>query len=80
MRIPGFYKPIIQYVTPLFLFFILGFWFIQQGLPVIMMQGVAAANRPYVLATRIGLIILFALTALAVRIAYYKKKTQGQLE
>jgi SNF family Na+-dependent transporter len=34
MRIPGFYKPIIKYVTPLFLFFILGFWFLQQGLPV----------------------------------------------
>ncbi|OGC11591.1 sodium:calcium symporter [candidate division WOR-1 bacterium RIFOXYA12_FULL_52_29] len=80
MRIPGFYKPIIRYVTPVFLLLILGFWFFQQGLPVIMMQGVAEANKPYVLATRIGLILLFISIALAVRIAYYRKKRAGELE
>lgn len=74
MRIPGFYKPIIKYVTPLFLFFILGFWFIQQGLPVIMMQGVPDAQKPYILATRLGLILLFAAIAVLVRIAWYRKK------
>ncbi len=73
MRIPGFYKPIIRYVTPLFLFFILGFWFIQQGLPVILMQGVSDAMKPYVLATRAGLILLFLVIALLVRKAWYRK-------
>ena len=73
MRIPGFYKPIIKYVTPLFLFLILGFWFFQQGLPVILMHGVAEAQKPYILATRIGLILLFAAIALLVRKAWYSK-------
>jgi SNF family Na+-dependent transporter len=73
MRIPGFYKPIIKYVTPLFLFFILGFWFIQQGLPVIMMQGVSEAMKPYVLATRLGLILLFLGIAYLVRKAWYRR-------
>lgn len=80
MRIPGFYKPIIKYVTPLFLFFILGFWFIQQGLPVILMQGVAEANKPYVLATRLGLVLLFLAIAYLVRKAWYRKKALGQVE
>ncbi|MBI5400040.1 sodium-dependent transporter [Candidatus Saganbacteria bacterium] len=80
MRIPGFYKPIIKYVTPLFLFLILGFWFFQQGIPVIMMQGVAAAQQPYVLATRIGLVVLFLAIALFVRLAWYKKKKAGEIE
>lgn len=80
MRIPWFYKPIIHYVTPLFLLFVLGFWFFQQGLPVIMMQGVPTANQPYILATRIGLILLFAAIAIAVRIAYYRKKQAGEME
>jgi SNF family Na+-dependent transporter len=80
MRIPGFYKPIIKYVTPLFLFFILGFWFIQQGLPVVLMQGVSPAMKPYVLATRLGLIFLFLAVAFLVRKAWYRKKALGQVE
>lgn len=76
MRIPGFYKPIIKYVTPLFLFFILGFWFIQQGIPVLMLQGVAEAQKPYILATRLGLVLLFAAIALLVRKAWYKKHNE----
>lgn len=80
MRIPRFYKPIIRYITPLFLFFILGFWFFQQGLPVIMMQGVSSAMKPYVLATRVGLVLLFLVIAFLVRKAWYKKKALGQIE
>ncbi|MDD5383055.1 MAG: sodium:calcium symporter, partial [Candidatus Margulisbacteria bacterium] len=80
MKIPSFYKLIIRYVTPLFLFFILGFWFLQQGLPVIMMQGVAPAIQPYILATRIGLILLFLVIAFLVRKAWYRKKALGKVE
>ncbi|MBI5078946.1 sodium-dependent transporter [Candidatus Saganbacteria bacterium] len=80
MRIPRFYKPIIKYVTPLFLFFILGFWFFQQGLPVVLMEGVSPAMRPYVLATRAGLILLFFAIAYLVRKAWYRKKALGQVE
>lgn len=72
MKIPGFYKPIIRYVTPLFLFLILGAWFIQQGIPVILMQGVPDAQKPSILATRVGLILLFAAIAYFVRRAWYK--------
>jgi len=58
----------------LFLIFILGFWFIQQALPTLMMKGVSAQNAPYVLGTRIGLIALFILIAVLVRIAYHRRK------
>jgi len=74
LRIPQFYKFIIKYITPLFLIFILGFWFIQQALPTLLMKGVPAQNAPYILATRIGLIALFILIAVLVRIAYYRRK------
>ncbi|MFA4844141.1 MAG: sodium-dependent transporter [Candidatus Margulisiibacteriota bacterium] len=80
MTIPGFYRPIIKYVTPAFLFLILGSWFWQQGWPVIMMHGVPEANRPYVLATRLGLVLLFAAIAFLVRIAWYRKKKAGEIE
>jgi SNF family Na+-dependent transporter len=74
LNIPRFYRFIMKYITPAFLLFILGFWFIQQGWPTLMMKGVAADNLPFILATRIGLILLFVAIAVLVRIAYYRRK------
>jgi len=31
MRVPKIYKFIIKYITPLFLFFILGFWLVNRA-------------------------------------------------
>ena len=73
LRIPRFYKPVIKYVTPTFLILILGFWFFQQAVPTFLMRGVPRENVPYVLATRIGLLIIFIGIAVLVRKAYRKK-------
>jgi len=74
MRVPGIYKFIIKYITPLFLFLILGFWFYQDGLPTILMKNVSLADKPYVLAARIGLVVIFATLAVLVKIAWRKRK------
>jgi len=76
MNVPRIYKFIIKYITPLFLLLILGFWFFQQGLPTIMMKAVSAESRIYILATRLGLVVLFIILAFLVRSAWkirYKK-------
>lgn len=78
ITIPKFYKFIIKYITPCFLFFILGFWLYQEGIPTIMMKNINSIDRPYVLATRIGLLILFAVLGILVNIAWKnrnKKRT-----
>ena len=74
MRIPRIYKFIIKYITPLFLLLILGAWFIQEGIPVISMKNISAADKPYVFLTRIGLILLFGVLTLLVKIAWSKRK------
>ncbi|MFH1867622.1 MAG: sodium-dependent transporter [Candidatus Omnitrophota bacterium] len=74
LRIPKIYKFIIKYITPLFLLFILGFWFIQQGIPTILMKGVSEANKPFVLGTRLGLIAIFTTLCVMVKIAWRKRK------
>lgn len=74
IKIPGFYKFIMKYITPIFLFTILIFWFIQDGLPIILMKNVCKANYHYILFTRIGLIILFVSIAVLVKIAWKNKK------
>lgn len=73
ITIPRIYKFIIKYITPLFLLFILGFWFVQQWLPTIRMVGISPENKPFVLATRIGLLVILLVMALMVKIAWRKR-------
>jgi SNF family Na+-dependent transporter len=73
--IPRFYRFIIKYITPTALLLIVGSWFWQQAIPVFLMQGVADADRPYILATRLGMVLVFAALAAAVKIAWGRKKT-----
>ncbi|HOY10862.1 MAG TPA: sodium:calcium symporter, partial [Candidatus Omnitrophota bacterium] len=73
MRIPRVYKFIIKYVTPLFLLVILGTWFFQKWLPVILMEEVAPENKIYILATRVGLFLIFFAIAVMVRVAWRRK-------
>ncbi len=78
MRIPGIYKFIIKYVTPAFLLTVLFTWFFQEWLPVIRMDNISSGNRPYILATRAGLCLLFLAIAVLVRIAWKKREAKGR--
>ncbi|MFT5206948.1 MAG: NSS family neurotransmitter:Na+ symporter [Candidatus Omnitrophota bacterium] len=79
IRIPYFYKFIIKYVTPTFLIVILGAWIIQQGLPTLLMEGVADAQKPYILATRIGLLSLMGVLAVLVNKAWKRRNRLGKM-
>ncbi len=74
MNVPHVYKFIIKYVTPLFLFLILGFWLYQEGIPTMLMKNVLESDRPFVLATRIFLSAIFIILAVLVKIAWKKKR------
>jgi len=74
MRVPGIYKFIIKYVTPLFLFLILGFWFYQEGIPTILMKNVSPGDKPFVLGARLMLIGMFVTLAILVKIAWRKRR------
>lgn len=77
MRVPRIYKFIIKYITPLFLFFILGMWFWQEWIPIIFMKNVSLADRPFILATRFGLLLIFLILATLVKIAWRRKRIQA---
>ena len=74
MRIPKFYKFIIKYITPLFLIVILATWFWQEWVPIILMKNVESSNFSYILFTRIGLVLVFLVLALLVKLAWRHKK------
>ncbi|MDD5561571.1 MAG: sodium-dependent transporter [Candidatus Omnitrophica bacterium] len=80
MAVPKVYKFIIKYITPLFLFVILGMWFMQEWIPIIMMKNVSAAEMPFVFGTRLGLLFIFITLVLLVKIAWQRKKQQARGE
>jgi SNF family Na+-dependent transporter len=74
ITIPRIYRFIIKYVTPAFLLVILGFWMVQDAVPILLMEKVAPENVPHVLGTRIMLLALFADLALLVWIAWRRRR------
>ena len=79
MTIPQVYKFIIKYITPLFLFIILGMWFMQEWLPIIMMKNVQGPDKPFIFATRLGLLLVFIILAILVKIAWRSRSSrQGE--
>lgn len=72
--IPKFYKFIIKYITPLFLLFILGFWIVKEGLPMIAMKNVTSEQYPYILFIRGLILIIFIVLAMSVAYAWKKRK------
>jgi Ca2+/Na+ antiporter len=74
MEVPAAYRFIIKYVTPLFLIVILVSWFVQEWIPIMLMAGVSAADRPFVLGTRAFLVAIFMTLALLVKVAWRNKR------
>ncbi|HLF19134.1 MAG TPA: sodium-dependent transporter [Candidatus Omnitrophota bacterium] len=77
IKIPNFYKYIMKYVTPLFLLAILVMWLWQEWLPILLFQNIEEANRPYIITTRVGILLSIALLVILVRIAW-QRKTEGK--
>jgi SNF family Na+-dependent transporter len=78
ITIPRFYRFIIKYVTPLFLLFILGFWLLEDWLPIMLLKGVSSANLPYVICTRLGLGLLLLALVIMVRQSWKQRKLKGE--
>ena len=78
ITIPRFYRFIIKYVTPLFLLFILGFWLLEDWLPIMLLKGVSSANLPFVISTRLGLGLLLLALVIMVRRSWRQRKLRGE--
>jgi neurotransmitter:Na+ symporter, NSS family len=77
ITIPRIYRFIIKYITPAFLLFILGFWFVQEWIPTILLRNVAPENKWYIIGIRLMLVGFFALlTFLVWRI--WKRRAEGR--
>ncbi len=74
ITIPRIYRFIIKYVTPVFLLVILTLWIVQDWIPVLVMRDVAHENAPYIIGTRVALVLLFAVLAFLVWKAWQRRR------
>jgi len=80
IRIPGIFKFVVRFITPLFLIGILGFWFYEEWMPTIMMEGVAPEDMPYILGVRLGLVAVLIALCIMVYIAWKKRRPVAREE
>ena len=73
IRIPRIFKFIIKYISPLFLFILLGVWTYQMFIPTIMMSGVPDENKPYIWGARIFIIAIIGVMMYLIKITTEKK-------
>jgi len=71
--IPRIFFLIMKYVTPVYLIILLGFWFFQDGLNVLLMRGVPSQNYPYIWFARFLMTGIFVVFIILVRIAWQRK-------
>jgi hypothetical protein len=75
LRIPGIYKPIMKWVTPLFLFILLGWWSVTEAVPTLLMTGSGAVDPeqvPYRWASRGVMLLLLVLGLYLIRRAWQR--------
>jgi len=75
VKIPRIFRFIIKYVTPACLLSLLGWWFYSDWWKVITMEGVPSENVPFVLGTRLLLLLILIVLAIMVYIAWKKRGT-----
>ena len=78
IKIPRIYKPIMKWVTPLFLITLLTWWTVTEAIPNVLMQGVTeAGNIPYLWLARILMIGLVVVGAILIRRSWVHKTTNS---
>ncbi len=78
LKVPGIFKFIITYVTPVYLLAMLTIWTYQDAINVLKMKGVPAENRPYLWIARIMIVGILTGMLLLIRKAWKNKKGTGE--
>jgi len=72
-RLPKLVIRIMKYVTLTYLVVLMVFWFLQDGMNILMMKGVRAEDYPYIWFARFMMIGVAALIVFLVHIAWQRK-------
>lgn len=84
LKAPGIYRPIMKWVTPLFLAVLLGWWSVTEAVPTLLMldvEGAAISYRPETLGyrwlSRAAILLLLAAGLLLIRRAWLRRGSEA---
>lgn len=74
IAIPKIFYHIMKYITPVVLFIIMIWWFVNDAIPILLLKGVKPENVPYIWGARVLMIILMLALFLLIKLAWDKNK------
>jgi len=84
LKIPGFYKPVMKWVTPAFLLVLLGWWGWTQAIPTLMMSPDSAiaghgdpANIPYIWVARLLMVLMVVVCVVLIKRSWARKRLES---
>jgi NSS family neurotransmitter:Na+ symporter len=78
--IPKIFYYVMKFVTPLVLFVLMIWWFIDTAIPTLMLNGVADQDKPYYWGSRILMVVLAILLLLMVKKAWKKYSVKNEFQ
>ena len=75
LKLPGIFKFILKYITPVYLLAMLGYWFYTDAIKEFLMKGKPEANHPYLWGARILIVAVLLVVLILIRKAWNKKKS-----
>ncbi len=69
-QIPKIFYYIMKYITPLVLFIVMIWWFINDAIPILLLKNVSPENIPYIWGARGLMFVIFLLLVLMVKKAW----------
>jgi neurotransmitter:Na+ symporter, NSS family len=79
LRIPALFRPIMTYVTPLFLLVMMAWWIRQDAIPTLLMEGKPAAEVPVRWASRAVMLGILLVQLALVRTAWSRRSSTEAL-
>jgi len=77
IRIPRIYKPIMKWVTPLFLITLLSWWSVTEAFPKVLMRGVDSGDVPYLWLARFLMLALLAIGLVLLKWAWARRTSDS---
>jgi hypothetical protein len=78
MRIPRIFKFIITFITPVFLIIMMGWWFVQDALPILLMADETPERQTVRWASRGLMAAILVLQLFLIRAAWNRRRATGK--
>ncbi len=78
IRLPRIYKFILTFITPTFLIIMMGWWFVQDALPILLMEDETPERQTVRWASRAIMLAILVLQLFLIRAAWKRRRAAGK--